>query len=74
LDFPNKESASGPVEARLEGVVERAIQTVRILPEFESIRIGYIAEGDCSGYFDPAKIERVMVNLLFNTPARPSTH
>lgn len=66
LGFSKQGERLRPVEARLEDVVERAIQTVRVLPEFESIRIGYVAEGDCSGYFDPAKIERVMVNLLFN--------
>lgn len=66
LGFSKQGERLHPVHARLEEVVERAMQTVRVLPEFESIRMEYSANGDCSGYFDASKIERAVVNLLFN--------
>lgn len=50
----------------LEDVIERAIQNVKVLPEFERVQIRYTQEGDCSGMFDPGKMERVILNLLFN--------
>ncbi|MFN7921826.1 MAG: HAMP domain-containing sensor histidine kinase [Bryobacteraceae bacterium] len=53
-------------ECQLEDVVERAIQNIRVLPEYRSIQIHYVPEGNCAGVFDPAKMERVVENLLFN--------
>lgn len=50
----------------VEDVIERAIQTVKVLPECESVAITFAHEGECQGWFDPDKIERVMLNLLFN--------
>ena len=50
----------------VEDVIERAIQTVKVLPECESVVITFAHEGECEGWFDPDKIERVMLNLLFN--------
>jgi len=47
-------------------VIERAIQTVKALPEFEFIAITFTEEGECVGWFDPGKFERVILNLLFN--------
>ena len=66
LGFSKQGEAIRPVHARLDEVIERAIQNVRVLPEFESLTIQYTLEGDCSGYFDAGKIERVILNLLFN--------
>jgi len=47
-------------------VIERAIQTVKALPEFEFIAITMPRKSECVGWFDPGKLERVMLNLLFN--------
>jgi signal transduction histidine kinase len=47
-------------------VIERAIQTVKALPEFEFIAITFPLKSECVGWFDPGKLERVMLNLLFN--------
>jgi len=66
LGFSKQGEAIRRVNARLEEVIERAIQNVRVLPEFESLTIEYAPEGDCSGYFDAGKVERVILNLLFN--------
>jgi len=39
---------------------------VKVLPEFESIAITFSHVGDELGCFDAGKLERVMLNLLFN--------
>lgn len=66
LGFSKQGEPIRPTHARLEDVIDRAIQNVRVLPEFESLTIRYTAEGDGSGYFDAGKMERVILNLLFN--------
>ena len=60
LGFSKQREAINPVYAHVEEVIERAIQTVKVLPEFESIAITFSHEGDCAGWFDPGKLERVM--------------
>jgi signal transduction histidine kinase len=66
LGFSKQQEAIRPVPANLREVVDRAVQTVRILPEFEEIEITHHCEVNQQATFDPAKIERVIVNLLFN--------
>lgn len=66
LGFSKQREALRPSYGRVEEVIERAIQTVKALPEFESIVITFSHEGECAGWFDPGKLERVMLNLLFN--------
>jgi signal transduction histidine kinase len=39
---------------------------VRVLPDFALITITYHHETECTGWFDPKKLERVVLNLLFN--------
>jgi signal transduction histidine kinase len=51
---------------QVETIIERAIQSVRVLPDFASLTITFRSEEKCEGWFDPAKVERVMLNLLFN--------
>jgi len=43
-----------------------SIQTVKVLPEFESIVTTYSHEGEGFGWFDAGKLERVILNLFFN--------
>jgi signal transduction histidine kinase len=66
LGFSKQREKIRPVFGRLNDVIERAIQTVRVLPEFESIAIVFTPGDDCAASFDPAKVERAVVNLLFN--------
>jgi signal transduction histidine kinase len=66
LGFSKQREAIRPVYGRMEEVIERAIQTVKILPEYQSIQISFSHPGECAGWFDPGKVERVVLNLLFN--------
>lgn len=66
LGFSKQREAIRPVYGRLSEIVERAIQTVKVLPEFESIEITYNDPEECEAWLDPAKVERVLLNLLFN--------
>ncbi len=50
----------------LKSAVDRAIQAVRVHPEFQQTRITVSAQGNCAGYFDQRKLERVFFNLLLN--------
>ena len=66
LGFSKQREAIHPVYGRLGEIVERAIQNVKVLPEFESIEITFSDPEECTGWFDPPKVERVLLNLLFN--------
>jgi len=50
----------------VDEAIERAIQTVKAEPDFASIIVTYSHQQVCIGWFDPKKLERVMLNLLFN--------
>jgi signal transduction histidine kinase len=66
LGFSKQREAIKLVYGRFEDVIERAVQTVKVLPEFDSIEIEVSHPKACAGWFDPGKVERVMLNLLFN--------
>ena len=66
LGFSKQKEALRLAHARPGEVIERAIRTVKVLPEFEPTEIVFTPDGDCTGWFDPAKLERVVLNLLFN--------
>jgi signal transduction histidine kinase len=66
LGFSKQREALSPGYARVEEVIEGAIQTVKVLPEFETTAITFSHEGEGLGWFDARKLERVMLNLLFN--------
>jgi signal transduction histidine kinase len=66
LGFSKHREILRPVYGRLSEILERAVQNVKILPEFESVKITFADPDECSGWFDPAKVERVLLNLLFN--------
>src|SRR4051794_29334449 len=66
LGFSKERERIEPAHARVDAVLDRAIRTVKALPEFASVSIA-LAPGDpCVGWFDAGKLERVMLNLLFN--------
>ena len=52
--------------AKKWGEATSSIQTVKVLPEFESIVNTYSHEGNGFGWFDAGKLERVILNLFFN--------
>jgi signal transduction histidine kinase len=66
LGFSKESEAARPVHAPPDVVIERSIKAVKALPEFASIAITYGGVGGCVGWFDMAKLERVILNLLFN--------
>lgn len=66
LGFSKHRQALKRVYGCVEDVIQRAIHTVAVLPEFESIAIHYTHEGESAAWFDPDKIERAILNLLFN--------
>ncbi len=66
LGFSKQREALRPSYSGIAEIVERAVQTVQILPEFQNIVITYSHEGDSSAWIDAGKIERVILNLLFN--------
>ncbi len=66
LGFSKQRGAIHPKQGQPGEVIERAIHTVKVLPEFQSIEITFTHDPECDGWFDPGKLERVMLNLLFN--------
>jgi signal transduction histidine kinase len=66
LGFSKQRQAIRPAYHSFKEVIERAINTVKVLPEFESIAITFSHEGPDTGWFDAGKVERVMLNLFFN--------
>ncbi len=66
LGFSHQRQALQLLQGRLDEVVDRAIKTVRALPEFEHIGIISQVGPECLAFFDPGKVERVLLNLLFN--------
>lgn len=66
LGFSKQREVLKPTYGGIEEIVERAVQTVQVLPEFQNIVITHSHEGDSRAWFDAGKLERVMLNLLFN--------
>jgi signal transduction histidine kinase len=50
----------------VEEIVQAAVHTIRTRPEFRAVGIAFSEEGDCNGYWDSGKLERVFHNLLLN--------
>ncbi len=66
LGFSHERQALQRSEGRLDEVIDRAIKTVKALPDFEHVQIAGSVGPECVTWFDAGKFERVMVNLLFN--------
>ena len=66
LGFSKQSDALRPAYGRADTVIDRAVKTVKALPEFESTVITFTEGQECVGWFDAAKLERAMLNLLFN--------
>ncbi|MCC6585338.1 MAG: HAMP domain-containing histidine kinase [Bryobacterales bacterium] len=66
LGFSRHRETIRPRYASVPEVVDRAIQNVTVLPEFHQISVRSYVPVDCHGWFDPAKLERVLLNLLHN--------
>lgn len=66
LGFSKERERVDPVYARVGTVIDRAIRAVKALPDYDSISITLTSGEECLGWFDAGKLERVMLNLLFN--------
>ena len=67
LGFSKQGEAIRRAQGNLEEAIQRAVDTVKILPEHAGIEIRFVPEGrDLVGWFDFSKLERAVLNLLFN--------
>jgi signal transduction histidine kinase len=58
--------AISPVPASLDQILRRAIEAVKIRPEFRHRSITLTAKNEVEGVFDPKKLERAFFNLILN--------
>jgi signal transduction histidine kinase len=66
LGFSKQRTAIKVIHAGVLEIIERAIHTVKVLPEYQHIEIRFTHGNECDGWFDPSKLERAVLNLLFN--------
>jgi signal transduction histidine kinase len=73
-ELASQRSAISPQPTDLDQIVRRAVEAVRVLPEFRSRTISLTAAGTTEGVFDPKKLERAFFNLVLNAcEATPDT-
>jgi len=66
LGFSKQAEALQLTEGYVEDVIDRAIKTMKAAPEFEATLVTFTPSRSCLALFDPAKLERVILNLLLN--------
>lgn len=66
LGFSHERQALHRVDGGLDEVVDRAVKTIKALPEYERLSLSSSVGPECRAWFDPGKVERVLLNLLFN--------
>jgi signal transduction histidine kinase len=66
LEFSRTRESLRPAYGDVQSAVEQAIQTVRVHPEYQRIRIAMSCDGSTEGWFDFKKLERALLNLLLN--------
>jgi signal transduction histidine kinase len=66
LEFSRTRESLRPSYSDVRSTVERAVQGLRVHPEFQRIRIHVSSEGVTEGWFDSRKLERALFNLLLN--------
>jgi signal transduction histidine kinase len=69
LEFSRTRESLRPTHADLKEILEHAVKTVRLHPEFQHINIEVNAADNSEGWFDCPKLERVFQNLLRNACA-----
>jgi signal transduction histidine kinase len=65
-ELANQRRAISPVPTSLGQILRRAIEAVKIRPEFRYRSINLIARSEVEGVFDPKKLERAFFNLVLN--------
>ncbi len=66
LEFSRNRENLRPVYGSVAESVRHAIESVRIHPQFDSIRIKVQSQGSNECWFDPKRLERALYNLLLN--------
>jgi len=66
LEFSRTRESLRPSYGDVRSAVDRAVQTVKVHPEFQRVRIRVTADGLTEGWFDFKKLERALLNLLLN--------
>ncbi len=66
LGFSHERQALVRTDERLDEIIDRAIRTVKALPDYEALTITGVVGSACIAWIDAGKFERVIVNLLFN--------
>jgi len=66
LEFSRTRESLRPTFGNVSDSVGRVVQTIRLHPEFQQIRITITQQGHSSGWFDAKKLERALYNLLLN--------
>ncbi|MBZ5656226.1 MAG: HAMP domain-containing histidine kinase [Acidobacteriia bacterium] len=66
LEFSRTRESLRPAYGDVQSAVEQAIQTVKVHPEYQRIRIAVSSDGSTEGWFDFKKLERALLNLLLN--------
>jgi signal transduction histidine kinase len=66
LEFSKGPSISRSGAADIVETVEHAIQVVAVRPEFRRVVIEYDHEGLTLGWFDPGRLQQVVINVVLN--------
>jgi signal transduction histidine kinase len=59
-------TAISPEPTDLDQIIRRAIEAVKVRPEFRSRSVTLVARNGTEGFFDPKKLERAFFNLVLN--------
>lgn len=65
-ELSHEHSTISAAPTQLDQVLRRAIDAVRLRPEFHNRNITLISSGDVEGEFDARKLERAFFNLVLN--------
>jgi signal transduction histidine kinase len=66
LEFSRTRESLRPSLCDVRETLERAVQSVRVHPEYHRIKFNISSEGSSEGWFDARKLERAFQNLLLN--------
>lgn len=66
LGFSRRGDTLQLAQTQLHDPISRAVQIVRVLPEFSGLAVTWDCDASCQGWLDAGKVERVVLNLLFN--------
>jgi signal transduction histidine kinase len=65
-ELADQRRAISPEPTDLDRIIRRAIEAVKVRPEFRARAIAIVAHNASDGVFDPKKLERAFFNLVLN--------